>query len=114
MQAASDIFLGWYRGAQDRDYYVRQLQDLKGSVPVESVSPIGLSLYGRICGGTLARAHARTGDGIQIAAYLGRSVAFEEALATFAEAYADQTERDYADLVAAHKSGKIQALLVKP
>ena len=111
MQAASDIFLGWYRGAEDRDFYVRQLQDLKGSVPVESVTPTGLSLYGRICGSTLARAHARTGDSIQIAAYLGRSVAFEEAVATFAEAYADQTERDYAELVAAHKSGRIQALL---
>jgi uncharacterized protein (DUF2252 family) len=112
MQAASDIFLGWYRSADERDFYVRQLQDLKGSVPVESVSPTGLSLYGRVCGSTLARAHARTGDSIQIAAYLGRSVAFEEALATFAEAYADQSERDYAELVAAHKSGRIQAQLV--
>jgi uncharacterized protein (DUF2252 family) len=111
MQAASDIFLGWYRSAEDRDFYVRQLQDLKGSVPVESVSPTGLSLYGRICGHTLARAHARTGDSIQIAAYLGQSVAFEQAMATFAEAYADLTERDYAELVAAYKSGRIQAVL---
>jgi uncharacterized protein (DUF2252 family) len=110
MQAASDIFLGWYRSADDHDYYVRQLQDLKGSVPVESVTPTGLSLYGRICGSTLARAHARSGDSIQIAAYLGQNMAFEEALAKFAEAYADQTERDYRELVAAHTSGRIQAV----
>ena len=109
MQAASDIFLGWYRSADNHDFYVRQLADLKGSVPIESVRPTGLSLYGRICGGTLARAHARTGDSVQIAAYLGQSLAFEEALATFAEAYAGQTERDYRELVEAHKSGRIQA-----
>jgi uncharacterized protein (DUF2252 family) len=113
MQAASDIFLGWYRDAEDRGFYVRQLQDLKGSVPVESVSSTGLSLYGRICGTTLARAHARTGDSIQIAAYLGQSVAFEEALASFAQAYADQTERDYVELAAAQKSGRIQAVLTR-
>jgi uncharacterized protein (DUF2252 family) len=113
MQAASDVFLGWYRGAEDRDFYVRQLQDLKGSVPVESVSPTGLSLYGRICGHTLARAHARSGDSIQLAAYLGRSVAFEEALATFAEAYADQSERDYSKLVEARRNGRIQAVLAR-
>jgi uncharacterized protein (DUF2252 family) len=111
MQAASDIFLGWYRSVDDRDFYVRQLQDLKGSVPVESVTPTGLSLYGRICGSTLARAHARSGDSIQIAAYLGQGMAFEEALATFADAYADQTERDYRELVKAQKSGRIQAVL---
>jgi hypothetical protein len=113
MQAASDIFLGWYRSADDHDFYVRQLQDLKGSVPVESVTPTGLSLYGRICGSTLARAHARSGDSVQIAAYIGQSMVFEAALATFAEAYADQTERDYGELVDAHKSGRIQAVLAR-
>jgi uncharacterized protein (DUF2252 family) len=113
MQAASDIFLGWYRGPEGRDYYLRQLEDLKGSVPVESVDPIGLSLYARVCGSTLARAHARTGDSIQIAAYLGTSTRFDEALARFAEAYADQTERDYRALVEAYKSGRIQAIVTK-
>jgi uncharacterized protein (DUF2252 family) len=113
MQAASDIFLGWYRGADHRNFYVRQLQDLKGSVPVESVDPVGLNLYARVCGSTLARAHARSGDRIRLAAYLGTSRRMDEALASFAEAYADQTERDYSELVAAHKSGRIQAVVAK-
>lgn len=113
MQAASDVFLGWYRSPYGQDFYIRQLEDLKGSVPVESVSPVGLSLYGRICGSTLARAHARSGDCIQIAAYLGKNMAFDQALASFAEAYANQSERDYRDLLEAHKSGRIQAVELK-
>jgi uncharacterized protein (DUF2252 family) len=113
MQAASDIFLGWYRDSDGRDFYIRQLQDLKGSVPVESVDPTGLRLYARVCGSTLARAHARSGDSIQIAAYLGRSARFDEALASFAAAYADQTERDYHALQAAHASGRIQAIILE-
>jgi hypothetical protein len=109
MQAASDIFLGWFRDASGTDFYWRQLEDLKGSVPVEALEPNGLIVYSRLCGLTLARAHARSGDSIQIAAYIGHSTRFDEALASFAEAYADQAERDYAMLVAAHKSGRIHA-----
>jgi uncharacterized protein (DUF2252 family) len=113
MQAASDIFLGWFRGPQGRDYYVRQLEDLKGSVPVEAVDPAGLLLYAHVCGRTLARAHARSGESVQIASYLGTGPRFDEALADFAEAYADQSERDHQALVAAHRSGRIQAVLGK-
>jgi uncharacterized protein (DUF2252 family) len=113
MQAASDIFLGWYQGMDGHDFYVRQLEDLKGSIPIESVDPTRLLLYGRVCGSTLARAHARSGDWIQIAEYLGRGPAFAEALASFAEAYADQSERDYQELVQAHHDGRIQAVLGK-
>jgi uncharacterized protein (DUF2252 family) len=113
MQAASDIFLGWGRGAEGRDFYIRQLADLKGSVPVESVMPAGLNLYSRVCGYTLARAHARSGDSVQIAAYLGTGARFDEALASFAEAYADQGERDYQALEEAYKSGRIKAVLPK-
>ncbi|MBV9579786.1 MAG: DUF2252 domain-containing protein, partial [Chloroflexi bacterium] len=107
MQAASDIFLGWQQGAAGRDFYVRQLQDLKGSVPVESVAPSGLMLYAGVCGRTLARAHARSGDSIQIATYIGRGSVFDEALVDFAEAYADQCERDYAEFAGACKSGRL-------
>jgi uncharacterized protein (DUF2252 family) len=113
MQAASDIFLGWVRGAEGRDFYWRQLQDLKGSVPIESVAPAGLTLYAHVCGQTLARAHARTGDSVQIAAYLGASSRFDEAVASFAMDYADQTEKDYQRLVASYKEGRIHALLGK-
>jgi uncharacterized protein (DUF2252 family) len=109
MQAASDVFLGWYREPGGSDYYVRQLKDLKGSVPVESVTPSGLLLYARVCGGTLARAHARSGDSIAIAGYLGRGLYFDEALASFAVSYADQTERDYHEFQEAHRGGRINA-----
>ena len=102
MQATSDILLGWLRcvGPDDHegDYYVRQLRDWKGSVTVESMSPALLADYGRSCGYVLARAHARTGDRIAIAAYLGNSDEADIALARFAEAYADQNDRDYAAL----------------
>jgi hypothetical protein len=109
MQAASDIFLGWFRGRAGRDYYWRQLRDMKGSAEVESMSPDELALYATLCGWALARAHARSGDGVEIAAYLGKNERFDGAITDFAEAYADQTERDHAVLCAAVKSGKVPA-----
>ena len=107
MQAASDIFLGWLRGRPGRDFYLRQLRDMKGSAKIENLSSGELALYARICGWALARAHARSGDRVQIFGYLGKSARFEGAVADFAEAYADQTERDHAVLCAAVKSGKV-------
>jgi hypothetical protein len=114
MQAQSDIFLGWTRVANpldglDHDYYVRQLKDWKFSVPIELMLPQGMELYARLCGWTLARAHARSGDRIALAAYLGGSAKFDQAIADFAETYADQNERDYAALQAAVKDGKAKA-----
>jgi uncharacterized protein (DUF2252 family) len=109
MQAASDIFLGWFRGKAGRDFYWRQLKDMKGSANVESMSPDELVIYAGLCGWTLARAHARSGDRVQIAAYLGKSERFDRAIADFAEVYADQTERDHAALRAAVKSGRLPA-----
>ncbi len=114
MQGASDIMLGWLRvtgfDGVARDYYVRQLWDNKGSADVDSMSAKLMRGYGELCGHTLARAHARAGDRIAISAYLGRGDAFERAMATFAEAYADQNERDYALMTAAVESGRIEAL----
>ena len=113
MQAASDIFLGWCpaRGIDglERDFYVRQLWDWKRSVDPETLSPEGLAGYGRLCGGTLARAHARSGDPIAIGAYLGSSATFDEASADFAALYADQNEKDHEALLAAISSGRIAA-----
>jgi uncharacterized protein (DUF2252 family) len=114
MQAQSDIFLGWTRVANpvdgmDRDFYVRQLKDWKFSVPIELMLPEGMTLYARLCGWTLARAHARSGDRIALAAYLGGSAKFDAAIADFAETYADQNERDYAALQAAVKDGTAEA-----
>jgi len=113
MQAQSDIFLGWTRvpapDGVDRDFYVRQLKDWKFSVPIEQMLPVGMTIYARLCGWTLARAHARSGDRIALAAYLGGSARFDQAIADFAETYADQNERDYAALQAAVKDGKAQA-----
>jgi uncharacterized protein (DUF2252 family) len=109
MQAASDIFLGWFRGTGGRDFYWRQLKDMKGSANVEGMSPDELVLYGGLCGWTLARAHARSGDRVEIAGYLGKSERFDRAIADFARAYADQTERDHAALCAAVKSGRLPA-----
>ncbi|MCU0260511.1 MAG: DUF2252 domain-containing protein, partial [Ilumatobacteraceae bacterium] len=104
MQASSDIFLGWERitgvDGETRDYYVRQLRDGKGSAEVETMRPSGLAIYAKLCGWTLARAHARSGDRIAIASYLGTSDAFDRALVEFAAAYADQNERDHAALAA--------------
>jgi hypothetical protein len=113
MQAQSDIFLGWTRvpapDGVDRDFYVRQLKDWKFSVPIEQMLPVGMTIYARLCGWTLARAHARSGDRIALAAYLGGSGKFDQAIADFAETYADQNERDYAALQAAVKDGKAEA-----
>ena len=114
MQAASDIFLGWIRnkagldGVQ-RDFYVRQLWDWKTSVDLETILPRGLELYAQACGWTLARAHARSGDRIAIATYLGKGDVFDRAVADFAQAYADLNERDYATLVEAARDGRIEA-----
>ena len=109
MQAASDIFLGWFRGPAGRDFYWRQLRDMKGSAEVERMSPEELAIYARLCGWALARAHARSGDRAKMSAYLGKSGRFDEAIADFAEAYADQNERDHAALLAAVKSGRVPA-----
>jgi predicted alpha/beta hydrolase len=113
MQAASDIYLGWQRArdvdGQTRDYYIRQLHDWKGSVDLESMLVAGATMYAHICGDTLARAHARWGDRIAIAGYLGKGEAFDRALADFAAAYADQNERDYEALVAAVRAGRVHA-----
>jgi hypothetical protein len=113
MQAATDIFLGWQRirgmDGVTRDYYVRQFQDWKGSADVETLLVPGATVYARICGATLARAHARWGDRIAIASYLGKSDAFDRAIADFSMAYADQNERDYAAFAAAVDSGRLAA-----
>jgi uncharacterized protein (DUF2252 family) len=113
MQAESDIFLGWTRvpgpDGVDRDYYVRQLKDWKFSLPIERAVPSGMVVYARVCGWTLARAHARSGDRVALAAYLGDSDTFDQAIADFAETYADQNERDYAALQAAAKDGRAEA-----
>ena len=113
MQAASDIFLGWQRtegldGVQ-RDFFVRQLRDWKYSARVDRMVPAGLAMYAELCGWTLARAHARSGDRIAIAGYLGQSDKFDRALVEFAEGYADRTEADHAALQAAVDDGRVEA-----
>ncbi|MET9892095.1 DUF2252 domain-containing protein [Streptomyces sp. NPDC006465] len=113
MQAASDIFLGWERvdgiDGKRRDFYVRQLRDWKGIAMPETMSPTQLETFGGVCGLTLARAHARSGDRIAIASYLGKKDSFDRALVTFAEAYADQNERDHQALVEAVRAGRLPA-----
>ena len=114
MQASSDIFLGWLRarqttGGRYTDYYMRQLRDWKMSAVIEEMVPEGMQVYAQLCGWTLARAHARAGDRIAIAAYLGNSDKFDNAIADFAETYADQNERDYAALAGAVAAGKVEA-----
>jgi uncharacterized protein (DUF2252 family) len=113
MQATSDIFLGWERvqgiDGKRRDFYIRQLRDWKGIAVAEHMSPKRMALFGRLCGATLARAHARSGDRIAIAGYLGGSDVFDRALATFAELYADQNEKDHQALVDAIHSGRVPA-----
>jgi hypothetical protein len=105
--------LGWERivtiDRQKRDFYIRQLWDAKGSAEVEEMNPSGMAAYGRVCGWTLARAHARSGDRIAIAAYLGKRDAFDRAMSSFAETYADQNERDYRALQEAAASGRVLA-----
>nr|WSY50975.1 DUF2252 domain-containing protein [Streptomyces sp. NBC_00886] len=113
MQATSDIFLGWEHvqgvDGKQRDFYIRQLRDWKGVAVAESMSPKRMALFGRLCGATLARAHARSGDRIAIAAYLGGGDAFDRALVTFAELYADQNEKDHRALVDAIRTGRVPA-----
>jgi uncharacterized protein (DUF2252 family) len=107
MQATPDIFLGWTRGPGGRDFYFRQLWDMKGSVDITMLRPPGLGFYGGLCARSLARAHARSGDSVAIAAYLGTSDTFDGAIADFSEAYADQNELDYAAFVKAIADGKV-------
>jgi uncharacterized protein (DUF2252 family) len=111
MQAASDIFLGWTKGyEQDRFYYWRQLRDMKGSIDVESMAPAGMAFYADVCAWTLARAHARSGDPVAIASYLGGGDRFDRAMTDFAERYADQNERDYEAFCEAIRSGQLEAI----
>ena len=114
MQASSDIFLGWQRtnglDGVDRDYYLRQLRDWKASAEVEGSVPEGMAVYAQVCGWTLARAHARSGDRVAIAAYLGKRDLFDEAIADFSATYADQNDKDHALLRAAIDEGRIEAI----
>ncbi len=111
MQAASDIYLGWTKGLDvSRHLYWRQLRDMKGSALVEETTPLGLTFYARICGWTLARAHARSGDPVAIAAYLGDSDAFDKSITGFSQRYADQNEQDYQAFVKAIQSGRLEAI----
>ncbi len=114
MQAASDIFLGWLSGTDPdgvtRDFYVRQLWDGKGSAEIEKMTPTTMGLYGRLCGWTLAHAHARSGDRIAIASYLGKGEQFDKAMGVFAEAYAEQNERDFKEFEAAVDKGRLKAV----
>ena len=115
MQATSDIFLGWVRAptlrGSDADFYIRQLRDWKASAELEQMDAVSFDRYARLCGWTLARAHARSGDRFAIAAYLGKSNRFDNAIADFAETYAEQNERDHAALAAAVASGAVKARL---
>ena len=112
MQAASDIFLGWTKGGVETDRYLywRQLRDMKGSALVETMVPAALTFYAQVCGETLARAHARSGDPIALAAYMGKKDAFEQSIADFSERYADQNERDYQAFAEAIRSGRLAAV----
>jgi uncharacterized protein (DUF2252 family) len=111
MQSSSDIFLGWVRGRRGYDFFVRQLRDMKFSVPIEGFSAVQLKLYAEVCGWTLARAHAKSGDAATISGYLGKGDQFDQAMGEFAVAYADQTEKDHAALVEAVKTGRVEALV---
>jgi hypothetical protein len=114
MQAASDIFLGWLSGTDpegvSRDFYVRQLWDGKGSAQIELMTPATMGLYGRLCGWTLARAHARSGDRIAIASYLGKGDRFDRAMADFAESYAEQNASDFKQFEDAIEKGRLKAV----
>jgi Uncharacterized protein conserved in bacteria (DUF2252) len=108
MQAASDIFLGWTHDDRGRHFFVRQLRDMKIKPVVEIMEPLNLIRYAELCGWVLARAHARSGDAAALAGYMGKGDTFDEAIADFAEAYADQNERDHKALVAAARAGRIE------
>ena len=111
MQAASDIFLGWTKGLDvTRNFYWRQLRDMKGSIEVDTLQPPGLNFYAGICGWTLARAHARSGDPVAMAEYLGDSDEFDTSITDFSERYAEQNERDYQEFVTAIKAGRLEAV----
>jgi uncharacterized protein (DUF2252 family) len=111
MQAASDIFLGWTKGLDvNRHFYWRQLRDMKGSALVELMAPITLTYYAQMCGWTLARAHARSGDPVAMASYLGRDDTFDQSITSFCERYADQNEHDYEEFVKAVRSGRLEAV----
>jgi hypothetical protein len=107
MQSSSDIFLGWVRGTNGFDFYVRQLRDMKLSIPMEGFTPAELARYAGICGATLARAHAKSGDSATISGYLGNGDVFDNAIGDFACAYADQNEADFHALLQARDSGRI-------
>ena len=111
MQSSSDIFLGWTQGRRGKDFYLRQLRDMKFSLPIEGVSAVQLQRYAEFCGWTLARAHAKSGDAATISGYLGKGDQFDLAMGEFAIAYAEQTERDHAALVEAVKTGRVEALV---
>jgi uncharacterized protein (DUF2252 family) len=111
MQSSSDIFLGWTRGRLGYHYFGRQLRDMKISFPVEAMSVVQVERYAELCGSVLARAHAKSGDAAKISGYLGKTDAFDQALGEFSLAYADQTVRDHAALVAAVKAGRLEALV---
>jgi hypothetical protein len=111
MQAASDIFLGWTKGLDtSRHFYWRQLRDMKGSALVELMAPVTLMYYAQMCGWTLARAHARSGDPVAMAGYLGRDDAFDRSITDFSERYADRNEQDYEEFVRAIRAGRLQAV----
>jgi len=109
LQSASDIFLGWAKGVKGRDFYVRQLRDMKASPEVETMKPATLKAYAGLCGLALARAHDKAGDAAMIAGYLGSKDTFDEAIADYALAYADQVERDFTVFEAAVRSGKLKS-----
>jgi uncharacterized protein (DUF2252 family) len=111
MQAASDIYLGWTKGMdENRHFYWRQLRDMKGSALVEVMTPLGLAFYARTCGWTLARAHARSGDPVAIAEYLGQDDAFDQSITDFSKRYANQNEQDYQEFLEAIRSGRLEAV----
>jgi hypothetical protein len=109
LQAASDVFLGWTHADDGRDYYFRQLRDMKMKFDLESMTKSEWLEYVLICGWTLARAHARTGDAARIGGYMGKNATFDDAIGEFAVAYADQTERDHAALLKAIRAGQVRA-----
>jgi hypothetical protein len=111
MQSSSDSFLGWARGRRGYDFFVRQLRDMKMSIPVEGLSAAQLKRYAEVCGWTLARAHAKSGDAASISSHLGKGDSFDQALGTFSLAYAHQNERDHAVLVEAVRSGRVEVLI---